>query len=158
MYKNTLFFTSFSRLRSTGKSYQAHILCSNVRTSTGCDGGLQYSPTFRLRCLRYSEKLRKNCLFAHFFGCHVFAIFSTSIAQINTKLSSLCQWAPKMPLKWSNWSASAYLRFRPDMDVTHEKTLFLTTFFTIWPRGSPQKVIRQAKWDQRVAPLPVALG
>ena len=30
------------------------------------------------------------------------AIFSTSIAQINTKLGSLCQWAPTMPLKRSN--------------------------------------------------------
>ena len=39
-----------------------------------------------------------------------------------------------------------------------QKTLFLTTFFTKWPRGSPQKVIRRAKWDQRVAPLSVALG
>ena len=38
------------------------------------------------------------------------------------------------------------------------KTLFLTTFFTDRPRGSPQKVIRRAKWDQRVAPLSVALG
>ena len=38
------------------------------------------------------------------------------------------------------------------------KTLFLTTFFINWPRGSPQKVIRRAKWDQRVAPLSVALG
>ena len=44
------------------------------------------------------------------------------------------------------------------MYVVHEKTLFLTTFFTNWPRGSPQEVIRRAKWDQRVAPLSVALG
>ena len=44
------------------------------------------------------------------------------------------------------------------MDATHEKTLFLTTFFTNSPRGSPQKVIQRAKWDQRVAPLSVALG
>ena len=44
------------------------------------------------------------------------------------------------------------------MYVVHEKTLFLTTFFTILPRGSPQEVIRRAKWDQRVAPLSVALG
>ena len=48
--------------------------------------------------------------------------------------------------------------FRPTMYVVHEKTLFLTTFFTNSPRGSPQKVIRRAKWDQRVAPLSVALG
>ena len=34
-----------------------------------------------------------------------------------------------MPLIWSNWSASAYLRFRPNMYDVHEKTLFLTTFF-----------------------------
>ena len=38
------------------------------------------------------------------------------------------------------------------------KTKFLTTFFTNWPRGSPRKVIRRAKWDQRVATLSVALG
>ena len=39
------------------------------------------------------------------------------------------------------------------------KTLFLTTFFfTNWPRGSPQKVVRRAKWAQRVAPLSAALG
>ena len=41
---------------------------------------------------------------------------------------------------------------------TRKKTLFLTTFFTNRRRGSPQKVIRRTKWDQRVAPLPVALG
>ena len=81
---------------------EAQILCSNVGTSTSYDGGLQYSPTRRLRCPGYSEKLRKNCLFAHFFGCHVFPIFSTSITQIRTKLGSLCQWAPTMPLIWSN--------------------------------------------------------
>ena len=44
------------------------------------------------------------------------------------------------------------------MDFALEKTLFLTTFITNWPRGSPQKVIRRAKWDQRVASLSVALG
>ena len=70
--------------------------------STGYDGGLQYSPTRRLKCPGYSEKLRKNCLFAHLFGCHVFPIFSPSSTQISTKLGSLCQWAPTMPLIWSN--------------------------------------------------------
>ena len=78
------------------------LLCSNVGTSTSYDGGLQYSPTRRLRCPGYSEKLRKNCLFAHLFGRHVFPIFSTSITQIGTKLGTLCQWAPTMPLIWSN--------------------------------------------------------
>ena len=63
----------------------------HVETSTGYNGGLQYSPTRRLRCPGYSEKLRKNCLFARLFGCNVFAIFSTSITQIGTKLGSLCQ-------------------------------------------------------------------
>ena len=38
------------------------------------------------------------------------------------------------------------------------KILFLTTFFTNCPRGPPQEVIRRAKWNQRVAPLSVALG
>ena len=38
------------------------------------------------------------------------------------------------------------------------KTLFLTTFFTNWPRGSPRKMIRRAKRYQRVAPLSAALG
>ena len=39
-----------------------------------------------------------------------------------------------------------------------QKTLFLTTFFTNLPKGSPHKVIRRAKRDQRVSPLSVALG
>ena len=72
------------------------------RASTSYDGGLQYSPTRRPRCPGYSENLRKNCLFGHLFGCRVFPIFSTSVAQIGTKLGSLCQWAPTMPLIWSN--------------------------------------------------------
>ena len=70
--------------------------------SSNYSGGLQYTPACRLRCPGYSEKLRKNCLFARFFGRHVFAIFSTSIPQIGTRLGSLCQWASTMPLIWSN--------------------------------------------------------
>ena len=95
-------FLVFFKIAVHWKELAAQILCSNVRTSTGYDGGLQYSPTRRLRCPGYSEKLRKNCLFAHLFGCHVFPIFSASITQIGTKRSSLCHWAPTMPLIRSN--------------------------------------------------------
>ena len=91
-------FHVFFKIAVHWKELASSILCSNVGTSTGYDGWLQYSPTRRLRCPGYSEKLRKNCLFAHLFGYHVFPIFSTSITQISTKLDSLCQWAPTMPL------------------------------------------------------------
>ena len=63
-----------------------------------------------------------------------------------------------MPVKPSNESADAYLRFRPYLDNTYEKKQFWTTFFTNWLRGSPQKVVGLKKWDLRVAPLLVVLG
>ena len=40
---------------------------------------------------------------------------------------------------------------------TRTTTVF-DNFFNKLTGGSPQKVIRRAKWDQRVAPLSVALG
>ena len=95
-------FHVFFKIAVHWKSWQPPILCSNVGTSTGYDGGLQYSPTRRLRCPGYLEKLRKNCLFAHFFGRRVFPIFSTSITQFGTKLGRVCQGAPTRPLIWSN--------------------------------------------------------
>ena len=45
-----------------------------------------------------------------------------------------------------------------DGRCTRKSTVFDNFFFTNLPRGSPQKVIRRAKWDQRVASLSVALG
>ena len=88
--KYTVFHVSF-KIAVHWKKLASSNSCKNVGTSTSYDDGLQYGPTRRLRYPGYSEKLRKNCLFAHPFGRHVFPIFSTSIAQIGTKLGSLCQ-------------------------------------------------------------------
>ena len=42
---------------------------------------------------------------------------------------------------------------------TRKNTVFDDFFLKLTKRrGSPQKVIRRVKWDQRVAPLSVALG
>ena len=100
--KYTVFHVFFKIAVHWKELASSNTLPQHVGTSTDYDGGLQYSPTRQLRCPGYSEKLRKNCLFAHLFGCHDFPIFSTSITQTGTKLDSLCQWAPTMPLKWSN--------------------------------------------------------
>ena len=58
-----------------------------------------------------------------------------------------------MPVKPSNESADAYLRFRPYLDNTYEKkTQFWTTFFTNWLRGSPQKVVGLKKMGPTCCP------
>ena len=52
--------------------------------------------------------------------------------------------------KPSNESADAYLRFRPYLDNTHKK--ILTTFFTNWLRGSPQKMVGLKKMGHTCCP------
>ena len=103
------------------------ILSNNAPTNTSYDGGLQFFPTFRLRCLGTSKKFRKNCLFAPLFEQYVFVNFST----IGTKLGRRCQWAPTMLVRRSDESLRAFLGFGLGTDTNSAKTVLLTLFSQI---------------------------
>ena len=125
---------------------------NNAQTITNYDGGLQFVPTFRLRCSGTSKKFRKNCLFAPLFEQYVFVRFSTNTAPIGTKLRRRCQWATTMLVQWSDESPRAFLGFRLSTDTISAKTVIFDTFCTNWLRGSTLQTLRQAKQGQRVVP------